>query len=216
MRTGLVGVWAPGAVGPTREVVAIQAARTAIATPKRLIGSGCGADVLADEADDVLRGRPRREDLLHAHGLQCGDVLGRDDAAPEDRHVVGALLAQQLQHALEEIVVGAGQHAEPDGVRVFLHRGGHHLLGRLVQAGVDNLEAGVAQRSGHDLGAPVVTVEARLGDDNTDGTRGVHAWASSASRSRSPMAWIWARSPGTSFQSKPLPSLFQRGIRCRW
>lgn len=38
----------------------------------------------------------------------------------------------------------------------------------------------------------------------------------SASRSRSPIAWMCARSPGTSGQSKPLPSSFQRGMRCRW
>ena len=46
------------------------------------------------------------------------------------------------------------------------------LLGRLVQTGVDDLEAGVAQRPGDDLGPPVVTVEAGLGDD--DSVRPVH------------------------------------------
>src|SRR5690348_14174250 len=72
-----------------------------------------GPDVLADEADDVLRRGARGEDLLDAHRLERGDVLGRDDAPAEGGHVVGALLLQELQHALEEIVVGAGQHAEP-------------------------------------------------------------------------------------------------------
>ena len=41
-----------------------------------------------------------------------------------------------------------------------------HLLRRLEQAGVDDLEAGVAQRPGDDLGAPVVAVEAGLGHDD--------------------------------------------------
>src|SRR4030095_10572017 len=191
-------------------------ASTAIATPRRLIASGGGTDVLADEANDVLRGGARREDLLHAHGLQRGDVLGRDDAAAEHGDVIGALVVQQLQHALEEIVVGAGQHAESDGVGVLLHRGGHDLLGRLVQPGVDDLEAGVTQRARHDLGPAIVAVEPGLGDDDADRAGGAHVCASSASRNRSPTAWIWARSPGTSFQSKPLPSLFQRGMRCRW
>src|SRR5262245_48479599 len=193
MRAGLVGVWAWGAGGPTRVVETIQAARTAIATPRRLIGSDGGADVLADEADDVLRGRARREDLLHAHRLERGDVLGRDDPAAEDRHVVGALVVQQLEHALEEIVVRTRQDAQPDGVGVLLHRGGDHLLGRLVQAGVDDLEAGIAQRAGHDLGPAVVAIEARLGDDDADGAPGTHVCPSRALRSRSPMAWIWAR-----------------------
>ena len=33
---------------------------------------------------------------------------------------------------------------------------------------------------------------------------------------RSPAFMIASRLPGTSFQSKPLPSPVQRGIRCRW
>ena len=40
--------------------------------------------------------------------------------------------------------------------------------GRLVQPGVDDLHAGVAQRAGDDLGAAVVAVEAGLGDDDAD------------------------------------------------
>ena len=38
--------------------------------------------------------------------------------------------------------------------------------GRLVQAGVDDLHAGVAQRPGDHLRAPVVPVQAGLGDDD--------------------------------------------------
>src|SRR2546427_375193 len=71
-----------------------------------------GADVLADEADDVLGRGAGREQLLHAHRLQGGDVLGRDDPAAEDRDVPGALLREQIEHALEEVVVGAGEHGE--------------------------------------------------------------------------------------------------------
>src|SRR5439155_26789091 len=103
-----------------------QAARTATATPARFRAfGGVGAmsgpplnsspNVLADEADDVLRRGAWGEDLLDAQRLQRGDVLGRDDAAAEHRDVVGALLAQEIQHALEEIVVRAGEHAETDG-----------------------------------------------------------------------------------------------------
>ena len=43
--------------------------------------------------------------------------------------------------------------------------------GRLVQAGVDDLHAGVAQRAGDDLGAAVVTVEAGLRDHDTNLSR---------------------------------------------
>jgi hypothetical protein len=42
------------------------------------------------------------------------------------------------------------------------------LLRALMQAGVDDLHAGVAQGAGHHLGAAVVTIEARLRDDHPD------------------------------------------------
>ena len=64
--------------------------------------------------------------------------------------------------------VRAGEHREADGVGVLLDDGLDDLLRRLVQAGVDDLHAGVAERAGHDLGAAVVPVEARLGDDHSD------------------------------------------------
>ena len=42
-----------------------------------------------------------------------------------------------------------------------------HLLRRLVQAGVDDLEPGVAQRPRDHLGSSIVTIEARLRDDDS-------------------------------------------------
>src|SRR5215831_5972493 len=73
-----------------------------------------GADVLVHEAHDVLRGGPGPEQLLDAHLLELRHVLGRDDAAAEHRDVVGALLLQQVEHGLEQIVVRAGQDGETD------------------------------------------------------------------------------------------------------
>ncbi len=68
--------------------------------------------------------------------------------------------------------MGAGEERQPDGVGVLLdHRLGH-LLRRLVEAGVDDLEAGVPQGPGDDLGAAVVPVEPGLGDD--DSVRPLH------------------------------------------
>ena len=61
----------------------------------------------------------------------------------------------------------AREQRQPDGVGILLHDRLGHLLGRLVQPGVDDLEAGVAQRAGDHLGAPVVAVEAGLGDDDS-------------------------------------------------
>src|ERR687883_296792 len=42
-------------------------------------------------------------------------------------------------------------------------------LGGLMQAGINHFHAGVAQRRGDDLGAAVVAVEARLGDEHANG-----------------------------------------------
>ena len=62
----------------------------------------------------------------------------------------------------------AGEDREPDRVDVFLDGGRDDLLRCLVQPGVDDLHAGVAQRAGHDLGPAVVTVEPDLRDDHPD------------------------------------------------
>ena len=62
--------------------------------------------------------------------------------------------------------MGAREKGQPDGVGILLHHGLHHLFGRLVEARVDDLEAGVAQGPGDDLGPPVVSVETRLGHDD--------------------------------------------------
>ena len=76
---------------------------------------------------------------------------------------------EQLDDLGEQRHVRAGEHREADRVGVLLDRGLDDLLRRLVQAGVDDLHAGVAQGPGHDLGAAVVPVEAGLGDDDADG-----------------------------------------------
>ena len=76
------------------------------------------------------------------------------------------LLAQQLHDARADVHVGARQDRQADDVGVLLQRGRHDLLRRLPQPGVDDLHAGVAQRPGDDLRAPVVPIEPRLGNDD--------------------------------------------------
>ena len=64
--------------------------------------------------------------------------------------------------------MGARQDRQPDDVDVLLERGGGDHLGRLAKAGVDDLEALVAQAPGEDLRAAVVAVEAGLRDEHLD------------------------------------------------
>src|SRR5213594_2929787 len=80
---------------------------------KSMPGSHRGADVVPDEADDVLGRRARSEELFHPHGLQGPDVFRGNDAAAEHRDVLRALLLEQLEDALEQVVVGAREHTEP-------------------------------------------------------------------------------------------------------
>src|SRR5215813_6075554 len=136
--------------------------------PKVHAASHGGADVLAHEAHDVLGRRAGSEELLHPPGLEGADVLGRDDAAAEHRDVLRAFLLEQLEDTAEQVVVGTGEHAEPDGVGILLDGGGHDLLRGLMQSGVDHLEAGIAQGAGHDLGPAVMPIQSRLGHHHPD------------------------------------------------
>ena len=103
------------------------------------------------------------------------------------QHVVEPLLLQQLHQPRRDVIVRAREDRQADDVGVLLQRGRRNLLGRLPQAGVDDLHAGVAQRARNDLGAAVVAVEARLGDDDsefshTSGIRDrLHEWHQSVS-----------------------------------
>src|SRR5712691_8613574 len=173
-----------------------------------------GPDVVADETDDVLGRGARGEELFHAHGLEGRDVIGRDDAAAEDRDVFRAFFAEQFQDALEEVVVGAREDGEPDRVGVFLDGRGHNLLRRLVKPGIDDLEARVAERARDNLGTAVMPVQPRFRDHQPDLSLG-HDYPNMA-RIRSAMPMISSRFPVTSFQSNPFPSFVHRGMRCRW
>ena len=120
--------------------------------------------ILGHPAGDLGRGRAGREHLADAQLLEDGDVLLGDDPAAEDGDVRGVALGQEVDEGAEERHVRPGEDREADQVGVLLDRGLHDLLGRLVEAGVDDLVPGVAERAGHDLGAAVVTVEAGLAD----------------------------------------------------
>ena len=74
----------------------------------------------------------------------------------------------------------AGQDADADDVDVLLDRRLDDLLRRAMQAGVDDVHAGVAQRARDDLDAAVMAVEADLGDDDANRLRRFGHWSSSA------------------------------------
>src|SRR5579875_631508 len=141
------------------------------ARPSPLVSAVLGPRRFQDPGDDVGGGRARGEDLGHAHLRELGDVGVRDDAAAEHHDVRGVLLVEQFDEAGEERHMSAGQHRKADRVHVLLDGGRHDLLRCLVQAGVDDLDAGVAQRARHYLRAPVVAVQSCLGHDDADPAR---------------------------------------------
>ena len=104
---------------------------------------------------------PGVKTLATPSGLELRDVVLGDDPAAEDDDVVGAALAQQLHHPGEQRHVRAGQHRQADASASSWIVVSTICSGRLVQAGVDDLHARVAQGPRDDLGPAVVPVEAR-------------------------------------------------------
>ena len=118
--------------------------------------------------DELGRRRAGAEQLAGPARLERVHVFLGNDSAAGDEDVVASLLAQQIEHARNERHVRAAQDREADDVDVFLHRGGRDHLRRLVQPGVDDFHAGIAQRGRDDFRAAVVTVEARLCNEHAD------------------------------------------------
>ena len=119
---------------------------------------------LVDEVHDVLCRSSGEEDFSNAGLLQGGDVGFGDDASDKNGDIVHAFLMEEFHELGADGVVRAGKDGEADDVDVFLDGGGGDHLRGLAQAGVDHFHSGVAQGTGDDFRAAVVTVQARLGD----------------------------------------------------
>src|SRR5437879_978468 len=124
--------------------------------------------------DDLPGGRSGREDHPDSSFPEPRDVFLGDDAAAEHDDVRAVLFGEQPEELGEDGVVGSREKGQADAVHVLLDGGGDHHVRGLVQAGIDHLEARVAQRPGDDLGAPLVAVEAGLADQEPDLPRALH------------------------------------------
>ena len=71
--------------------------------------------------------------------------------------------AKEGQYRREVSHVSPRHDGKPDGVHILLNGGVDDHLGRLAQAEIDHLEAGVAQRSGNDLHPTVVPIQTWFG-----------------------------------------------------
>ena len=134
--------------------------------PSSCVRTQTSVDGVADHrGDDLVTGRTGGEHAGDACLEQLRYVDVGHDAA--DHHGdVDAELADLLDDQRGQRHVGAGQHRQPDGVDVLVDGGRGDGLGRLEQAGVDDLEPGIAEDPGDDLDPAVVAVEADLGHEN--------------------------------------------------
>src|SRR5438093_1287078 len=132
----------------------------------RAAGGAPGGCVLAHPVDDIERRGAGAEDSLESHLLELWQVLMRDDPPTEEDHIVDPPFLQLFHHSWEQLQVCAGEDGEPDDVRVLLECRLSDHLRRLPDARIDDLEAGVAEGSGDDFGAAVMSIEAGLGDND--------------------------------------------------
>ena len=103
------------------------------------------------------------EDRGHSHRCQWRSIGLRNDAAAEDDDVVRSLSLQEVDDPRKQRHVRAREDRQADRVGILGERGAHDLLRCLVQTGVDHLHAGVAEGAGHNLGAPIVTIQSGFG-----------------------------------------------------
>lgn len=57
---------------------------------------------------------------------------------------------------------------EADGIDIFLERGVNNFFSRIVNAKIDDLDAGISERPGNYFHAPVMAVQSGLGDENAE------------------------------------------------
>jgi hypothetical protein len=123
---------------------------------------------LPEKSYDLLKGRRSGKHPSYTQNFQLLDIALRDVAADDDLHVLKPLVPQPGHDPLSQRQVRPGEDGEADDVYVLLQGCLDDLIHRLVQPGVDHLEARVAQGQGDHLGPPVVPVQAGLGDQDTD------------------------------------------------
>src|SRR5208282_5260527 len=105
----------------------------------------------------------RAVDALHAIVLELADLRRRDRASTsaEDTNVLGATIAQHVDHVLEVLRVTTLVGADRDAVRVLLDRRPHDIRDAAVVPEVDDLDATILNQPTHHVDRSVVSVEQR-------------------------------------------------------
>jgi len=124
--------------------------------------------VRLQEVDDLGDRRSGGEHLGDTLALQLFDIRFWDRPAYDHEDVLYPVFLQSAEDPGDEGHVGAGEDGDPDRVRVLLNGGLDDLLGRLVEACVDDLHTCVAKGAGDDLRAPIVAVQTGLRNNHAN------------------------------------------------
>ncbi len=123
----------------------------------------------AHVADQRVQRRAGREHRRRTDGQQLLHIGLGDGAADHHGDVARVGGAQRLDGARGQRDVRTREDAQPDQCDVLLQRDRHDVLDALADPGVDDLEPGVTQRAGDDLGAAVMAVKTGLRDEHSSG-----------------------------------------------
>ena len=115
--------------------------------------------------------------LVDVPGPKTADTPIRDnvspiffwnDAAQDDQYVVHSLFAQQPHDFRQQLHVGSRKDAQPQDGHILLRGGLHHHPWGLTDTRVDHLHAGIPQGTGDHLRSAVVSVQSRLGYEDSN------------------------------------------------
>ena len=114
----------------------------------------------------ALKRSARLENGRHALLFQRSRIFVRNDAADNNLHVGHILLTQQFHHPRHDRVMAPGEDRKPDNLHIFLQGGIDNHFRGLSQTSINDFHARVAQGPRNDLGAAVMAVESRLGNQH--------------------------------------------------
>jgi len=123
---------------------------------------------VADERNSTFETSAGPEHLCHSLRLQGSNIMCGNSPAQHHQNVGSIPILEQGQDAGNNHVVRTGEDAQADTIDILLQGGIDNHFGGLPQAGIDHFHAGIAQGAGDDLGSPVMTIEARLGNQYAD------------------------------------------------
>ena len=101
---------------------------------------------------------------------------------PVTQDIAATLVLSSSWTRGNSVMCAPREDREADDVDILLHRRAGDHLGCLVEPGIDDLHPGVTERGRDDLRAPVVSVEAGLGDQHADGALFCHWYGTGMDR----------------------------------